>query len=155
MLSQRRQFEVEQKREDACSPEERHSNLVELIVWRLFARQSGLWIPSKTAAGNSVPLALLVTAYTTWKRAVTFAAEYGVGRPEAAEVLAKAAHSTADYIAKRDREGDDPIRDIESYHFKSFMRFDITNCLEARSKAPDSGCFVLRQMRRGSIPTSS
>ncbi len=115
------QFEVEQKGEIASTPEEIHSNLLELIVWRLFSRQSDLWITSKTAAGNRVPLDLLVAAYTMWRRAVRFAAEYDVGRPEVAEVLAENTHATADYIAKRNRESGDRIRDIDRYLFASFI----------------------------------
>lgn len=68
-----------------------------------------------------MPLDLLVAAYTMWRRAVTLAAEHGVGRPEAAEVLAKTTHATADHIAKRDLGSEDQIRDIERYLFASFI----------------------------------
>ncbi len=116
-------FEVDQnKKEVECSAEERNSYLLGLILWKVFARGSELWITPKTAAGNDVPVDLLVMAYTMWRRAVSFAASCGVGSSDAAEALAQTTHATADQLARDDRSGEsNRIRSVHNYLFAAFM----------------------------------
>ena len=113
-------LEIGRNKHDTESPaDERRGHLIGLIFWKLFARGQELWITSKTAAGNAVPLELLVTAYRLWRRAVTFAAKHGVGSSDAAEILAHATHAIADRLAMAEHY--DRIRKLDAYLFSAFM----------------------------------
>ena len=102
--------------------EDRRSHALALVLWKLFAGGSELWITLKTPAGNAVPLNLLVTAYRMWRRAVSFAASRGVGSSDAADALAQMTHATADQLARGDRGGEhNRIRSTDNYLFASYM----------------------------------
>lgn len=96
--------------------------LAGLVLWRLFGRESALWIHSKTQAGNEVTTDLLVAAYTMWTSAVNVASKQGVDSAAAAGALAQAVHATADKHAKNLQHPDlEPIGDIRKYIFASYM----------------------------------
>jgi DNA-directed RNA polymerase specialized sigma24 family protein len=104
------------------SPEQQRTLLIGLILWKVFARDSALWINSETEAGNGVSLDLLVTAYSMWRNAVNLASKHALDAVSAAEVLAQATHTTADQLAKTGPNSDSgEIRDIRKYLFASYM----------------------------------
>jgi hypothetical protein len=55
--------------------EEFRSLMLGMIVWKIFAAGSTLWIDSITKAGHEVPLDLLVDAYSVWRNALNLAAK--------------------------------------------------------------------------------
>jgi hypothetical protein len=113
-------LEIGERREN--SAEEFRSCLLGLILWKIFARGSALWINSQTKAGNAVSLDLLVAAYSMWKNALNLAKRHGVDAAAAAEVLVQVTHATADRIAGNSRNPDnEKIRNLRNYVFASYM----------------------------------
>jgi len=121
--------ELDQNWDERLSQEERRTSLLGLILWKLFAGGSAPWIDSRTAEGNAVPIDVLVSAYEMWKRAVGFAERFRLDSATTAEALARAAHRTADQLARIGRgEVKYTIRNVGRYLFVAYMRavFDAT-----------------------------
>ena len=108
------------------SPDDRRELLLGLILWKIFAKGSPLWISLKTAAGNSVPPDLLVAAYAMWRNASYVAARQEVDNAAAAEALVKATHATADRIANGRNSESEEIRDIRKYLFAAYRNAIVT-----------------------------
>jgi hypothetical protein len=84
----------------ANDSDEFRSDLIGLILWKLFVRGGPLWINPRTQTGNTVPLDLLVAAYSAWKSASNLAAKNGMDAIAAADALIQVTHATADLIAR-------------------------------------------------------
>jgi hypothetical protein len=103
------------------SAEEIRSNLIGLILCKLFARRAALWISAQTKAGNQVPLGILVAAYSAWKNASNLAARHGMDAIAAADALVQVTHDTADLIAKNKEESEsEGIRDVYHYLYTGY-----------------------------------
>ena len=61
---------------DNGPPEEQRKLLLGLVLWKIFAKGSALWITLRTQAGNAVPPELLIAAYAVWKDAMNLAAAW-------------------------------------------------------------------------------
>jgi DNA-directed RNA polymerase specialized sigma24 family protein len=109
------------KERDAL-PEEIRSCLLGLVLSKIFARGSVLWISLRTDTGIAVSPDLLVTAHALWAKALHLAARYGVDAAAAAEALAGATHTTAEELAGSGgvREAR-KIRDVRNYLFATYM----------------------------------
>ena len=92
------------------------------MLFKLFVTNSPLWIRSRTASGNEVPVELLVAAYGIWGEAEAFAARCNVDPAVAAEALAEATFAVADGVARngwRDRKGEE-IKQVGNYLFQTY-----------------------------------
>ncbi len=95
--------------------------LLGLVLWKLFAQGSALWIGLRSEAGKTVPTELLVNAYSMWKYAANIAARQGVDSATAAEALVQVTHATANQIAKQEHDPDrGEIRDFRKYLFAAY-----------------------------------
>jgi len=107
---------------DNGPPEEQRKLLLGLVLWKIFAKGSALWITLRTQAGNAVPPELLIAAYAVWKDAMNLAAKHGIDNAAAAESLVQVTHATADQMAKHGQDSEKgEIRDIRKYVFASYM----------------------------------
>lgn len=127
-----------------------------LILWKILAPRSALWIDSRTHAGNDVPLEFLAAAYSMWRPAETLAARHHVDSTTAGSTLAHVTHMAADRIAKMKREPM-PLAECRKYIFVSYRNaileivglqgthrtvyVDMANWV-ARRKTSDQGAFI-------------
>jgi DNA-directed RNA polymerase specialized sigma24 family protein len=104
------------------SIEELRSFMLGMVVWKIFARESSLWINPKTKAGHDVPLDLMVAAYSVWRNALNLAAKQGVDAAAAAEAFVQVTHATADRIVGGGRDkSSGEVRNARNYMFAAFM----------------------------------
>ncbi len=103
-------------------PEDHRSCLIGLILWKIFAKGSALWIDSKTESGNAITLDIRVTAYAIWDRAAAFAVSRNLDLGIAADTLALAVRMTADRLAtEKVPDSSDKVRDLKKFMFKIYM----------------------------------
>ncbi len=115
--------EIGRRGSDAELPAEEHrSCLLGLVLWRIFARGSTLWVESKTEAGNPVSLSVRVAAYAMWGNALRFAASRNIDPAFAADTLSLAAQAAADRLADG-QEGRQigGIGDVKRYIFRTYV----------------------------------
>ncbi len=129
--------------------DEFRSDFMGLILWRLFARGGPLWINPRTQTGNSVPLDLLVAAYSAWKSASNLAAKNGMDAIAAADTLIQVTHATADLIA---RNAGDPqaevIHDVYQYLYTAYaysVRRTATRQRSTEAISVDMGEWITRR----------
>ncbi len=115
--------EVDEKARPACATADApRSSLQALVLWKIFARGSGLWIGFRTETGNEVTLDLLVAGYSVWRSALNLAARQNIDAAAAADALVQVTHATADQLARIEQDSSrEEIRDLRAYVFASFM----------------------------------
>jgi DNA-directed RNA polymerase specialized sigma24 family protein len=102
--------------------EDLRASVAGLVLWKLYARDSSLWIHARTRSGNEIPVDLLVAGYTMWTSAGNLASKHGVEGPAAAEAFAQAVHATADRLARNRQDPEiKQIGDVRKYIFASYM----------------------------------
>jgi RNA polymerase sigma factor (sigma-70 family) len=92
------------------------TQILGLILWRVFAGESGLWIGCRTPDGNAIPASVLVMAYEMWHKAMGFAGKRGVDSLTAASALIQSTYATVDSLAKKDN----PVKDVRKYLFGTY-----------------------------------
>lgn len=103
------------------------TQILGLVLWRIFAGESGLWIGCRTPAGNAIPANILVVAYKMWDKAMEFAKNRKVDSLTAASVLIQAAYVTVDMLA-----GKNTITDVQKYLFGTYRNIISKNLRENR-----------------------
>lgn len=100
---------------------EHHPSFVSLVLWRIFARSSGLWIEQRTETGIIVPPELMLTAYSIWGCAERLATKHGVDGAAAADALVRATYAIAGRLANgpHDRPAGE-VRNLRKYVFAAF-----------------------------------
>jgi DNA-directed RNA polymerase specialized sigma24 family protein len=99
------------------------NQLFSLVLYKLFVRNSPLWVSPCTPDGVDVPLDLLVAAYAIWSDAELFAQRHRVDAAAAAEALVDTTYATAEGLIRndsRDSAGEE-IGDLKNYLFKGYM----------------------------------
>jgi hypothetical protein len=155
-LDQVRQASYDKK--DKGTPQDARSNLLRLILWKLFGHNKSIWINPQTQAGNPVATEVLIEAYFMWNKALKLAEKCGIDPAAAADALAKATYATADQIEKHKRDSNAKgIGDVHKYLFVSYMRLvcliaskqglnqtDLTDFSEwiIKNDVSDNGAFV-------------
>lgn len=103
------------------SVQECRLRIVGLVLRKLFARESALWINPQTKAGNLVSMKVLVSAYSVWKSASILAKKYRVDPISAADSLVRVTNDIADLISNNagdsKREG---IRHVCHYIYTAY-----------------------------------
>ncbi len=104
------------------SPEDQQLFLLELTLWKIFAKGSAFWVNSQTESGNPVPEELLVAAFSIWKNAANLATRQGIDSAVSAEAMAQATYATADQLARnRQNPESKEIKNIRQYLFTVYM----------------------------------
>jgi hypothetical protein len=86
--------------------------VLDRVLWHCFAKESGLWIGSRTQAGSAIPADVLIMAYTMWHSAAIYAENRGVDSLKAAADMLMSV-----YIAVDDLANGRSIADVRKYLF--------------------------------------